>query len=239
MAGTITLSIVGALVALLTLLLFLKVSLIISYDEGAKLTLKVLFVRKTLYPKKKKKHHKKSMSAKKAQRVKDKLERKKAKKKEKKQEKKGSGKSKKSSVSDIMDTVGTVSILVREIVSRFTKYIRIKIAKIHIKIATGDAAHTAIAYGALTQSINVLFPLLEDVKNFNMPKNQDIDISPDFLSEDSEIELKLVFSIRVWQALVTALAALKRLTIYSIKKLEKQERKKAKKARKEAKKNGN
>jgi len=239
MAGIITLSIIGALVVLLTLLLFLKVSLIIRYDEGAKLTLKVLFVRKRLYPKEKKKHRKKSMSAKKAQRIKDKLNKKKAKKKEKNQEKKGSGEKEKTSASNILDTVATVSILVRELVSKFTKHLKIQIAKIHIKIATGDAAHTAIAYGALTQSINVLFPLLEDVKNFDMPKNRDIDISPDFLSDESEIGLKLVFSLRVWQILLTAMSVLKRLTIYSIKKLEKQERKKEKKARKENKNHGN
>ena len=239
MAGIITLSIIGAILALILFILFLKVSLIIRYDEGATLTLNVLFVHKRLDPKKKKKHHKKSMSPKKAQRVKDKLNKKKAKKKEKKQAKKGSDDKKKSSASNIVDTIGTVSVLVREIVSRFTKYIRIKIAKIHIKIATGDAAHTAIAYGALTQSINVLFPLLEDVKTFSMPKNRDIYIYPDFLSEDSEIELKIVFSLRVWQVLFTALSALQKLTMHSIKKLEKQERKKAKKARKEAKNHGN
>ena len=55
MAGIITLSIIGALIALITLLLFLKISLIIRYDEGAVLTLKILFVKIRLYPKKEKK----------------------------------------------------------------------------------------------------------------------------------------------------------------------------------------
>ena len=227
MAGIITLSIIGALIALITLLLFLKISLIIRYDEGAALTLKILFVKIRLYPKKEKKHRKKSMSAKKAARIKDKLERKKAKKKAKKAEKKAKKRDgkKKTTPSDILETISTVAILVRQIVSNFVKYVRIKIVRIHVKIATGDAAQTAIAYGALTQGINVLFPLLEDVKNFSMPKNRDIDIYPDFLSEDSEIELKLIFSLRVWQIAATALSTLYRLSKNSIKSLERKERK--------------
>ena len=228
MAGIITLSIIGAIVALLTLLLFLKISLIIEYGEGALLTLKVLFVKVRLFPKKEKKHRKRSMSAKKAAKIKDKLNRKKAKKREKKAEKKAKkseGKKKKTTPSDIINTIGTVSIIVRELVSKFARYIRIKIVRIHVKIATGDAAQTAIAYGALTQSINVLFPLLEDVKNFSMPKNRDIDIYPDFISEDSEMELRLIFSLRIWQIVATALSILYRLAKHSIKSLERKERK--------------
>ena len=222
MAGIIILSII----ALLTLLLFLKIGLAISYSDNLTLTAKVLFVKIRLYPKKKKKHHKRSMSAKKAQRIKDKLNKKKRKKAKKKGDASTSGTAKpKRSPSDIIETISTVAVIVRTLIEKFTKYLRIKIARIHIKIATGDASQTAIAYGALTQSINVLFPLLEDVKNFSMPKNRDIDIYPDFLSEDSEIELNLIFSLRVWQIFATALSMLYRLAKHYIKSLERKERK--------------
>lgn len=226
MAAIITLLIILAILSLIAVFLLLRVTLTVKYDGEAALVLRVLFVKKRLYPKKKKRY-KKSMSAKKAQKIKEKLRKKKEKKLEKKRQKAESKKQdgKKASPTDILNTIQTVCIIVSQLIEKFSKYLKIKIAKIHITVATGDAAQTAIAYGAITQGINVLFPLLEDVKNFSMPKNQDIKISHDFLSEDSEMDLCLVFSLRVWQILLTAISVLYKLTIHSIKALERKERK--------------
>ena len=225
MAGIITFSTLGVILTLIAIFLLLKVSLIIQYDGGAILKLRIFFITVRIYPEKEKKRrknplHKRMLAYAKGILKIPKLPQKKKSKKEEESEGK-----KKASASSVLETVQTVCILVKEVVSKFSKHLRIKIAKINIKLATGDAAQTAIAYGALTQSINVLFPLLEDIKNFSMPKNKNIDISPDFLSEESEIELKLVFSLRVWQILSTALAVLYKLIIHSIKSLERKERK--------------
>ena len=225
MAGIITFSTLGTILALVTIFLLLKVSFIIRYDEGITLKLRVFFITITLYPEKK--HRKNPWYKKMGAHVKSilKIPSFHLPQKGKKGKKDSTDDKNKASASSILETVQLVCIMVRELASKFAKHLRIKIAKINIKLATGDAAQTAIAYGALTQSINVLFPLLEGIKNFSMPKNRNINISPDFLSEESEIELKLVFSLRVWQILATALAILYKLIIHSIKSLERKERK--------------
>ena len=223
MAGIITLSILGAILALIVIFLLIKVSLIIQYDDGVTLKLRILFITVRLYPEKEKKRRKNPLHKRMWSYAKHVF---KLPKRHKKSAKKEADDGKKrASASTILETIQTVCIIVKEVVSKFAKHLRIKIAKINIKLATGDAAQTAIAYGALTQSINVLFPLLEDIKNFSMPKNKDINISPDFLSEESEMELKLVFSLRVWQILSTAISILYKLIIHSIKSLERKERK--------------
>ena len=221
MIAKIILSILLGLVALIAIILSLKVTLTVKYDGDVKLFARVLFVRIKLYPRKKKKH-KRSMSAKKAQKVKKKKAKcvsDTGKKKEKKPKK---------TPSEIIEIIQVVCMIVKEVVSNLSKYLRIKIAKIHIKIATDDAAHTAIAYGAVTQSINVLFPLLENVKNFSMPKRRDIDIRSDFTSEECEMDLCLRFSVRVWQAALIAIKVLIKFIKHSIKSLEKKERKERK-----------
>ena len=75
---------------------------------------------------------------------------------------------------------------------------RIKVARFKIKIATEDAALTAVTYGAVSQIINVLLPILSTVKNFDLPKRKNFDISADFTTTTPEIDVKVSFSLRVW-----------------------------------------
>jgi len=82
----------------------------------------------------------------------------------------------------------------------------------------GDAANTAIAYGAVTQAVNLLFPILSKAKNFNVPKSTDVDIQADFLSEASEIDISISFSLRVWHLFHVAFAALGTFIKHQIKK---------------------
>ena len=153
------------------------------------------------------------MSKSKAEKIKQKLEKKRAKKLEKKKdkaEKKASakGKKEKKSLAEILDIIDIAKKLLSAIVKRLFKHLRIHAMRIKLKIAMEDAAKTAIAYGAVTQAINLLFPILEDLKGFKTPKRKDIDVQADFLSEESEIDICFAFKIRVWQVLHIALATL-------------------------------
>ena len=102
-------------------------------------------------------------------------------------------------------------------VGTFFGHLKIKIARIRLTIATGDAASTAIAYGAVTQAINVLFPILDQIKTLKTPQNKDIDIRADFCSDESEIEIEISFSLRVWHLFHVAFAALGKLIKYLFK----------------------
>ena len=176
--------IILAIVAFFTFLLFVNVSLIVEQKEKTALILKILFFKINLLEKRSKKL-KKSMSKKEAQKIKDKLEKEKKKKKKKeKREKEESGEEEKKTPSDILFIIQTVADILKSVISGLSKYLRIKLAKIYVKVGTPDAATTAIAYGAITQGINVIMPLLEQTRNFSQSKNCKFNVEADFTSEE-------------------------------------------------------
>ena len=219
-----------AVALLFVLLLVSRVSLTIKYRGGMEdleLHARVIFFKIRIYPKRKTERLK-SMSRRRAERIKKELDKKKARKKAKKEEKrlkkeakkkaKTAAKAKKRmSITKILDILSLVIGIVQKLNEKFIKHLRIKIARIKIKIGTGDAANTAIAYGAVTQSINVLFPLLEGIKNFKLPKGDEIDVCADFTAEESEMEIFLSFSISVWRVLSFAVASFFELIKYFFK----------------------
>ena len=94
------------------------------------------------------------------------------------------------------------------VIRRFFRHLRIDVARLRVKVATGDAATTAIAYGAVTQSINVLFPLLESIDTLSLPQNADLSVEADFLSDSPELDVMFSFSLRVWHLFSVAFSAL-------------------------------
>ena len=216
-------------------ILSLKATVSIEYNGELALFVRVLFIKIKVIPKKEKKRPR-SMSAKKAQKIKDKLAAKEAKKKAKKAEKKkkkaekkaaiarGEAKKEKKTPADILDIITLAAGLVKQVVGKFFGHLRIKLTRIKIKVGTGDAATTAIAYGVISQAVNVFFPLLEGVKTLSLPnKTEDIDIKADFTSDESEIDLKISFVLRVWHLLHVAFSALGELIKYFFKSQKRKE----------------
>ena len=230
---TVFLIICLLITALFLLLLLSRATFAIEYmGEDVVMYARVFFIKFKIYPERKKWFFK-SMSRRRARRIKEDLEaeaeRKRAKKEKKrlkKLEKKKQQKGKKGlkSPAELLDILTLVTALVKQLTGKFLKHLRIKLTKIKIKIGTGDAAATAIAYGAVTQSINVLFPLLEEVKNFSFPKNKDIDVSADFTAEESEMDIHFFISIRVWRLLHFGAASFFELIKYFFRSQERKER---------------
>ncbi len=188
--------------------------MIISYSDEVRLAVRVLFLKINILPSKDKKGAH-SMSAKKAEKIKAKLRKKAQKKKtdaEEKEKAKAEKKARKEkkNIGEIVSNVQTLASVAVAVIEKFFKHLRIRLARIKIVVATGDAASTAIAYGAITQSINLLFPLLEKVKNFEKLPKSDISVDLDYLEEEPTIDIKLMFSIRVWHVFDIAFAALGR-----------------------------
>ena len=208
----------------------LKATVTIVYDGEVKLFLRVLFIKIRLVPPKKKKYPH-SMSAKKARKIKEKLHKKQekklakkaAKKKQKEEQKKladnKESKKPKKTPRDILDIISLVANLIAKVISRFFGHLKIKLMRIRIKVATGDAASTAIAYGAITQAINVFFPLIENIKTVRLPVAKEIDINPDFCSDECEIEVKISFSLRVWHLFHVLFVALGEFIKYLFKSM--------------------
>lgn len=223
----IALSIIGGIVLFFALLLSLKATVTVAYREEVSLFIRVLFVKIRILPKKEGRKGPFRMSAKKAQKIKEKIRaknQKKAEAKRKKAEKKAAKKEqpkeekKKKSLSDILDIISLVQGLLSKIIKTFFGHLRIDVARLKIRVATGDAATTAIAYGAITQAVNLFFPLLESVKNFSLPKTRDIDVVADFAGESMEADVEFSFSLRVWHLFHVAFAALFKAIGHFIKK---------------------
>ena len=228
----------GSIILFFAFILSLKATISIEYNGEVALFVRVLFIKIKILPAKDKKRPR-SMSAKQAQKIKNKLEAKKSKKQAKKAEKKkqkaekkaaqkrGEIKKDKKTPGEILDILVLAAGLVKQVIGKFFGHLQIKLTRIKIKIGTGDAATTALAYGAISQAVNVFFPLLEGINTLSLPrKTEDIDIQADFAAEESEIDLKIAFAIRVWHVFHIAFAALGELIKYFFRSQKRKEEKK-------------
>jgi len=195
-------------------LLSLKANVRLEYSDGVILYISVLGIKIKLLPGKKKpinykgytydKHQARLQKKREAQIAKQK---KKAKKKEAKQKKKAERKAEtpeqkkarkaqpKPSISDWVNiAVGVLAVFFE----KFANHLHIKVARLKVNVATGDAASTAIMYGAVVQSVAYVIELLGKVTNVDGLKKADIDVRADYLSEKTSFDLCFVFSLRVW-----------------------------------------
>ena len=216
--------VIGCILLFFIFLLSIKFKITIGYSEEISLTVKVLGIKIRILPAKSKKGPQ-SMSPKKAKKIREKLLKKKKKKNEasrKKAAAKAEAKEhpqpkQKKSLSEILYIIKLVRALVAKVIKKFFGHLRIDIARIKVNVATGDAASTAIAYGAVTQAINLLFPVLQQIKNFKLPDDSEIDVRADFVSDSMTMDLELSFSLRIWHLFSVAFGALGTLIGFLIK----------------------
>ena len=214
-----------SIVTVIALLLSIKITLKIRYTEKLEVYLKIFFVKIRLYPSKdKKKRYKHSMSKREARKIKESLKKKPKKVKKKKKEEKNKKEEKESP--DALSIASIILSFVKNFVGLFAKAIRVKASRIKITVACEEAAQTALTYAAVTQSINVLFPLLDDLKTVKkLPKGKELEINIDFLSETPTMDIDLELYVRVGRALGAvcgaAINAFKKAVKDQIKKLEK------------------
>ena len=187
----------------IALLLSTRIVLRIKHEDTLVVYLRILFIKIKLYPSdSKKKRYPHSMSRRKAEKIKKSLE------KKKKAKKKGKGEDAEHKVGekkekrDILTMLSIITTFVKNFVSIFIHSARIKAAKLHVIVASDSAAKTAILYGAVSQSVNVLFPLLEGIKNFKkLPSGNDLSVTTDFLVEKPTIKADITLYITIGGAL--------------------------------------
>lgn len=209
--------ILGAILLFFVFLLSLKATITVGYSDEVTLSIRVLFVKIKLLPKKTKKGPH-SMSAKKAEKLRKKAAKAAAKKKEAKRlkaehklQKKEAEKDKpKKSMSEILDMISLIRELVAVVIRRFFGHLRIRVTRLKLVVATPDAATTAIAYGAACTAINLLLPTLSEVKNFKLPAEDEFGVVCDFTADTPSFDVKLSFSLRVWHLFHVAFGALGR-----------------------------
>lgn len=203
---TIPLIILCAVLLLVVFLLSLRVRLVISAEENVTLELKILFLRFRLYPKKKRIKPRDYFPKKLARNKKKEAKRalKKAKKAQK--HKKAHAPSEPAVKLTLRDKLTLVRALCAVLVRRTHKHLHLHAALLHVNVATGDPATTAIAYGAVSQSMAYLLAGLDRITHLHATA-PDVAVTADFLGERSQIQAHITLSARVWGLLLTAVPA--------------------------------
>ena len=129
----------------------------------------------------------------------EKKQQKQVEKEKKKEQKKAESSKEKPPKRSISDWLDVATAVLKVLFERFFKHLRIKVARMRINVATGDAASTAILYGVVIQSVAYIVEILDSVTNLDGMKKADIAVNADYLSESTTFDLKFVFSIRIWQ----------------------------------------
>ena len=196
-----------AILFLLVLLLALRVRLVITCGEAVRLRLLFLCFSVTLFPRQKKrvrfsKHTPKGVE--KRKRRAEKKRAKKAQKAEKKAKKDALDAAKKAhepkGKPTLRDNLALARALVSALVRKTNKHLRLTAARLHIRVATGDAATTAVLYGSVSASLAYLLAALDRVTDLKA-KPRDVSVFADYLADKPAVDMKLVFSMRVWGAL--------------------------------------
>lgn len=172
--------IVGAILLFLTFLLLQWVKIIIEYKDTVSykiyLSLIPINIEKFTKRKKKKKQKKKAKPTKEAAPTAE---------KQKKDSSPGAG-----------DILGVLDV-VREILPKFAGRLHIKTAKLKAVIAGEDAASTAIKCGAVKAAAALLFEFIDRNCRLNKKSIQNISIEPNFISNETDLDIKLIFKIRI------------------------------------------
>ena len=169
--------------SLLFLFSMLSAHLVIEYREELTLTLRFLCFKYPLFLSKQKKLH-----------------RSKTKKKQIKSApqnattKDGSGKEK-----GILEKLLELRGFLSELLERTLGHLSIRAARIRIRVATGDAASTAVLFGAVNGGVVLLLELLDRFAKLKTKATDEIEVVPDYLAEKTSADIRLLFSLRVWQ----------------------------------------
>ena len=209
----------GFLIAaiIIAAILCLRVSVRIGVDENFSLIAGVGFIKLRIFPAKEKKlklsdyridkyrkrEEKKRLAA-------EKKKAKKAKKSAPAEQKAASqpaGKSVEKEKRDIPALLSKLTRVAGVFLKRFGKHLRIDLRKLNIIIATGDAAQTAIIYGAVIGAVQNLYALLVNSGTLRTTRKSELFVEPDFLSEKMRVEVDLRFSFMIWQLFDMAIRA--------------------------------
>lgn len=214
-----------ALAALILFVLLLRPIIDIRIGEELAVTLKVLFLRIPLIPKKDKpiklsdfriaKFRKRRLKEQRKYLLKK--YRKEADKKRKEEQKAAMAdkeateeKAKRSLKENVAYALDLLKLVILRAVKKFGKHLRIDLYYLYVTVGGKEPDRTAQNYGKIAQSVSYLTELLDRHLNVRYPGRADprIWVGADFLSEKSKLEAHLAFHISVWQVVSVGLTAL-------------------------------
>lgn len=214
------------------LLLTLPVRFVVLYRETVTLKLRILCFSFSLFPKAKKVRlrrytakgikKREARAARKAKKRRAHALKKAAKHKKQQKETKPTKKH------TLKENLVLVRALCAALIRKTHRHLHLSAARLHVRVATGDAATTAILYGAVSASLSYLLAALDRAVDLRS-KPHDVSVFADYLSEKSSADIKLVFSINAAGALALVFSAV--LTLFKSKFSRTRRKNQAKKAK--------
>ncbi len=197
----VALIIIGALVALLLLLLLMPLRVTLIYEDEIAVFLSVYGFTFPLYPKRKK--IKLSDYSKKKLRKR----RRKAKEKERQKEK-ASEKKQKKTIKQSLRMLRLSLYLLQNSYKKIAAALRIRVHRLYVGVATDDAAKTAILYGVAASGVAYLLEILRDFTKTTEKKNA-VAVWADFCGTESTLDVKISFTASLYRLLCLGLWAVR------------------------------
>lgn len=210
----IALYILLGIVLLIAAILLIPASVTIAYQEKVSLAISVLGIRIRQIPKPQKPVKLSSYSKKALARQKKKDERRARrllKKKAAQENKKKEAQKESREPKSLLQNLSLIKRLAAVLLSKTAKHVRIEARRLIITVGTDDAAKTAILFGSVNQAAIALLEFLRQTGNLRQTRRSQIAVKADFTSDKTTADVKLVFSMHVWQLLDILLSTLKRL----------------------------
>ena len=198
----IPLIILGAILLFIALLLAIHVRVCIVMQDDISVTLRILCFQKRLFPRRKVPKRKR-ISKKRALKDARKAAKKAAKEVAEAAASEKTPSQKKKTFAEKLMMVRAISAA---LIRKTRKHLRLHAARLHVRVATGDAAQTAVLYGVVCQTLSYLLALFDRVTKLNAVP-PDVSVTADYLAEKPSADIKLVFSVRVWGAIAILFSA--------------------------------
>ena len=135
------------------------------------------------------------------QREKDKADRKKAR-AAKKAEKKTGIPQKYCPVPNLKENLEMILVLTKKFCSKTRGKITLRINKLHIRVASEDAASTAILYGVVVQLVSYILGYIENAYMAIERQPGDLVVEPNYAASQPSVSVDLVCSAKIWRAIL-------------------------------------
>lgn len=214
----IALSVLGGILLFLILLIcFGAVGARVTYEGELTVRLSILGFSKTIYPRKNAEVRLRDVANSnpekllKAEKKRRKRAEKEAERKRKQQAKKEQAQAKKTNAEpkpNLKENLDMIFAILRRAYALTKGKVRVEFRKMHLRVATGDAASTAVLYGTILQTVAYLLQWTQDHFNEIRRREGDMTVEPDYLSERPSFELDLRLRVAGFRAVGIALGLL-------------------------------
>ncbi len=204
--GRIIIIVLAVILILIVFLLTSWVRITLVYERSLKIYFRFLFIRISPWYVKNKKIYLRDYSVK-ALRKKRILFQKRQKNIPKKAVKKDKIPSDKHGVSNLRNLLRYLLRITLVLIKKYNKCLRVDIKRFVITVATGDAAQTAIVYGAVSQATADLLSLFGRYYKIKYTRGAQTGVQADFLNDNWSADLHIVFRARLYHLISLALRA--------------------------------